>query len=350
MASTVEQKASTDSPSRMGTRLRLALDRRGIKIRPGGMVTLVPGHVPHTVAKDVSSWLFMALDRVGVHLMPKHYSTPVADYAWLRRDPDAWQLPASLVGVEWDVDAQLRWLRETYGPYAHEVQGSAWYDELVATGVGQGLTLIEAQMLHGVMRAVQPSKVIEVGSGLSTAIMRRASALTAQAGGPQTQIVAIDPYPRAALRHLPGITHIEELAQRVPRTVFDQLEPGDLLFIDSSHTVKIGSEVTQLFLEIIPALKPGVYIQIHDIFLPYLYTRTAGSDYLDWQETTLALALLTHNAHLSVLCCQSALHYDRPAELAAILPDYRPQSNRRGLQAGDIKNKDFPRSLWLRTV
>jgi hypothetical protein len=68
------------------------------------------------------------------------------------------------------------------------------------------------------------------------------------------------------------------------------MEAGDLLFIDSSHAVKTGSEVLRIYLEIIPGLPAGVYVHVHDINLPYLYSRDALSAYYASQETALCAA------------------------------------------------------------
>ena len=168
-------------------------------------------------------------------------------------------------------------------------------------------------------------------------------------GRQESNIVSIEPFPAPKLRELKEVTHIEEMSQQVPRSVFDQLRTGDLLFIDSTHTVKLGSELLRIYLDIIPRLSPSVFIHIHDFYLPYLYNRDALSSYFDWQETSLLLALLKNNPHLSVLCCQSALHYDRPTEMSAVLADYHPQANVEGL-AADISSEDhFTCSLWLKT-
>jgi hypothetical protein len=159
----------------------------------------------------------------------------------------------------------------------------------------------------------------------------------------------VEPYPTSELKELEEVLLIEEMCQNVPQSVFDQLKEGDLLFIDSTHAVKTGSEVIALYLDIIPQLPPNVFIHIHDIYLPYLYPRSMFSDYFASQETSLVLALLTNNRHLDVRCCLSALHYDRPAELKALLSDYRPQDNVEGLGVGDTRTKHFPSSLWLQT-
>ena len=103
----------------------------------------------------------------------------------------------------------------------------------------------------------------------------------------------------------------------------------------------------RIYLEIIPNLPPGVFIHIHDVFLPYLYPRDALRSPYGWQETAVLLALLTNNSHVRVLSCLSALHYDRTGGLAGLFEDYAPQQNEEGLCKGNPAIGHFPCSIWL---
>jgi len=303
-----------------------------------------------TALGRLSVRVFFALDQVGLHVLPKHYALPVADYSWLRKNPEAWMGRASLVGVRWDIGEQLNWLQSICKPFYHEVAGLGPYREIKSSGWGAGFGPIESQVLHCFVRYFAPARVVEVGSGVSTACIFRASDMNKQEGRQGTKIVSVEPFPFPKLREQKEITLIEDVMQKVPRSVFDELEAGDLLFIDSTHTVKLGSELLRIYLDIIPSLRPGVFIHIHDIFLPYLYTRVALTSYFDWQETSLVLALLKNNHNLSVRCSLSALHYDRPEEMAALLTDYQPQANIEGLRADENREGHFfPNSLWLQT-
>ena len=84
--------------------------------------------------------VFFALDRVGLHLLPKHYYTPVADYSWLRKNPEAWMDRTNLACVHWALDEQLDWLRKICEPHHHEVGGLDWYYEISFGGWGCGVT------------------------------------------------------------------------------------------------------------------------------------------------------------------------------------------------------------------
>src|SRR3989449_3319773 len=151
--------------------------------------------------------------------------------------------------------------------------------------------------------------------------MLHAVRLNQQEGRRGSRLICIEPYPTKGFARLEGIRHVRDLCQAVPMSLFRELGAGDLLFVDSSHAVKTGSDTQRIYLEVIPQLPPGVFIHIHDITLPYLHDPDVLSNYWAWQETALLLALLTHNPHLSVMACESALHHDRTEALTAILSD-----------------------------
>ena len=299
--------------------------------------------------KRLSFRTFLLLDRAGIHVLPKHYYSPLPDYAWLRENEPLWRRRAPLRGVAWDLDRQLVWLRETCGAHYAEVAGLDTYERLTARGLGPGYGPIESQVLHCFVRARAPRRVVEIGGGVSTAIMDEAARANAAEERGETTIITIEPFARPALASLPRVQVVRQRAQEVALEIFDELAAGDLLFIDSTHAVKTGSEVVRLYLEVVPRLAPGVTVHVHDVYLPYLYSRTVLSSYFDWQESSLVLALLTGNEHLRVACCLSALHYDRTQALRTILGDYQPQPDLEGI-ALDRSSGHFPSSLWLETA
>lgn len=286
-------------------------------------------------------------ERGGVRLQPVHYYSEVPDRAWLGAHRKVWARPVSLPGVVWNLDEQLAWLEKVCRPYLREVVGlSSWSG--YGTDSGPGYGAIESQVMHCVVRDLAPPRVVEVGSGVSTALMRDAVARNVADGRSATAITCVEPYPRPGLRRLPDVTIIEQPAQEVGLAVFDQLREGDLLFIDSTHALRTGSELARLYLEVLPGLRPGVVVHIHDIYLPYLYAPDVLDSVFDWQETTLLAALLTNNPQLSVLACESALHHERSAALSELLPDYRPRPMTEGLYAERSAEGHFPSSLWLK--
>jgi len=130
---------------------------------------------------------------------------------------------------------------------------------------------LDAAIAYAIVRRHCPARIVEVGSGHSTRFMVRAVA----DGRLATQILAIDPAPRAALQGLP----IEWLPATVPAcglAPFQRLAPGDILFIDSSHILMPGTDVDFLFNEVLPVLPAGVLLHLHDVFLPDDYPASWG--------------------------------------------------------------------------
>jgi hypothetical protein len=121
--------------------------------------------------------------------------------------------------------------------------------------------------IYGLIRELKPKKYIEIGSGNSTKVVRKAIL----DGGLSTKISSIDPYPRANIDELSDEILREPLENLRDFSIFDTVEAGDIVFVDNSHRALPNSDVTVFFLEILPRLKPGVIVQVHDIYLPYDY-------------------------------------------------------------------------------
>ena len=122
---------------------------------------------------------------------------------------------------------------------------------------------LDAAAAYAIVRATRPRRIVEVGSGHSTRFLARAVA----DGGLATRITAIDPQPRASLAGL-AVQWVPQRVETVDAGSFAALEPGDILFIDSSHQLKPGSDVAFLMDEVLPRLASGVRVHFHDIFLP----------------------------------------------------------------------------------
>lgn len=180
----------------------------------------------------------------------------------------------------------------------------------------------DADALYLMIRRFQPKRVIEVGCGNSTRITRQAII----DGGLETQLTAIDPYPRADIAHVVDRFEQKRLEDVEP-ALFDQLEAGDVLFIDSSHVVRMSNDVAHLFCRIIPALKLGVVIHIHDVFLPYEYPKRFFYDCPGWGEQYMLHAIL-QSGSFSMLWPGYFLQRSRPDAVEALpfLKEGRAQS------------------------
>jgi predicted O-methyltransferase YrrM len=295
------------------------------------------------------------LAKVGLLVVPNHYYSNVPDPHQLESTIDEWAFASDLPGIEFDLDNQESTIENICEPYQDEYVGNPIYEEGVKGEYGPGFGYIEAQALHSVIRHKKPSKIIEIGSGLSTYLMNEAAKFNEEK---DTEITCVEPFPNKQLSNLvndnDNIEIIEEKAQTVPLSVFEELDKGDLLFIDSSHTVKPGSDVNQIYLEILPRLPDGVIIHIHDIFLPYDYSRDTLQTFFHWSETSLLRALLINNPHLEIVFCMSHLHYEKQEILKTIFPDYNPQPDDKGLTHNYLEpfenpsDEHFPSSIFIK--
>ncbi|HET7409711.1 MAG TPA: class I SAM-dependent methyltransferase [Paracoccaceae bacterium] len=171
----------------------------------------------------------------------------------------------------------------------------------------------DADMLYLMVRRFAPGRVIEVGCGSSTRVTRQAVI----DGGLSTRIVAIDPQPRLDIAGLVDGFYQSRVEELEPG-VFAELGPGDILFIDSSHEVRAGSDVAFLFCRVLPMLAPGVIVHVHDIFLPYEYARPFFFGQPTWGEQYLLHALLVGGGY-EILWSGHYLQRTRPG-LVAELP------------------------------
>lgn len=156
--------------------------------------------------------------------------------------------------------------------------------------------LSDALVLSGLLRRERPKRIVEVGAGYSTAVMLD----TIERSDLKTKITCLEPHPER-LRKLLSASDVDSLelirqpVQDVPMDKFTTLENGDVLFIDSSHVAKIGSDVSFLLLRVLPRLKSGVWVHIHDIFYPMTYPVDWIREGRAWNESLFLRAFLEGN-------------------------------------------------------
>jgi hypothetical protein len=180
---------------------------------------------------------------------------------------------------------------------------------------------IDALVAYCMVRHFQPRLIIEVGSGFSSLVLGQAAAKNKNSA-----LVCIDPFPGELLRNRDDVPAlqllIEAKVQDVDLEFFSQLKSGDILFIDSSHTVKIGGDVNYLFLEVLPRLNKGVIVHVHDIFFPFEYRRDWVLDeFRFWTEQYLLQAFLTLNSDFEVLLGSYYLSRYHEDQLQAAFPN-----------------------------
>lgn len=284
--------------------------------------------------------------RGGMFVVPAHYYVPMANALELEKTRDAWAHKSELPGIHVALDEQADALRRICGPHQSEVSGNPFFRTAVERHFGPGYGYIEAQALHGVIRHYRPETILEVGSGVSTYCALQASKLN-EKDGRGSRVICVEPYPSRTLQGLGEIELIRQPVQQTPLSTFTQLKRGDLLFIDSSHTVRPGGDVNFLFLEVLPRLAAGVVVHVHDIYFPYDYPRDVLWNYCQWMETSLLRAFLIHNAHAKIVFCLSHLHYDRPEVVHEVFPEYRRAPDQNGIAERDQAGGHFPASIYF---
>lgn len=187
-----------------------------------------------------------------------------------------------------------------------------------------------ASSAHYMVRHFRPRLLIEVGSGMSSRVLSAALDLNEKQGAPRCRYRIIDPFPSDPIRTLPQVTDI--VASRVEESdlrIFSELTRGDILFIDSTHTVKTGGDVNFLILEVLPRLNPGVVIHFHDISLPVEYDEvyfTKKEFRKFWTEQYLLQAFLAFNAEFEVLLGMAYLAVVHPEDYRTAFPNSLPSS------------------------
>lgn len=181
------------------------------------------------------------------------------------------------------------------------------------------------------VRARKPRRVLELGSGYTTLLIGMAARRNAEEGSP-TEHLAYDPFPRPQVigASPPPPTRLEPVgATEVPLEAFAELAAGDFLFVDTTHTVKLGSDVNYVVLDVLPALAPGVVVHFHDVFLPWEYPRVWLEERgYYWSEQYLLQAFLAFNDEFEVLLPAHAAAREHPERLAAAVPGFSPAPGR----------------------
>jgi hypothetical protein len=276
--------------------------------------------IPRCLRSGKFHEIFPVWERHGFHVTPVHFYQPIPDTQSLPQK--LWDHPSELVGIDMNDSVQLDLLRNRFPKFRSE------YEQLPTKPTGQPSRFhlnndffdgTDALVAYCMVRHFQPRLIIEIGSGFSSLI-----AAEAAAKNKSSALICIEPFPREFLRQrFPGLhSLIEKKVEDIDLDFFSQLGPGDILFIDSSHTIKIGGDVNYLFLEVLPRLKPGVIVHVHDIFLPFDYRRDwVMEEFRFWTEQYLLQAFLTFNSEFEVLMANSYLGHYHMEDLKTTFPN-----------------------------
>lgn len=166
-------------------------------------------------------------------------------------------------------------------------------------------------VLYSMIRHVQPKRIIEIGSGFSSAVMMDTNQLFFNN---MIELVFIEPFPERlnslmSLKDKENFIVIEDSVQNLDVLLFKKLEKNDILFIDSSHIVKTGSDVNFILFNILPILNSGVIIHFHDIFYPFEYPKKWVLRGFNWNEIYFVKAFMMYNKAFKIILFSSFIHF-----------------------------------------
>jgi predicted O-methyltransferase YrrM len=265
--------------------------------------------------------------RAGFDFELRSFYSPIPNTSLIPEQ--LWRRPSAMPGIEFDLARQFAYLEAELAPAIAEFKPprEATADRFsyhLDNGLFQGG---DADLLYATIRRHRPRRVLELGAGFSTLVCAMAVRAN-RAEGHECTLTSCDPYANgAAASQVDGLDEIRPVAaEELSAEIFGELEAGDVLFIDSSHTVRIGGDVVHLLCEVIPQLSPGVIVHVHDVYLPYEYPR----EWMEqmrwyWAEQYLLQALLVGNARLEVLAGAHAMWRSDPERLRTAIPNIDPE-------------------------
>jgi len=275
----------------------------------------------------------------------KDYYSPLSAAADLKATAPRWNHPSLLKGVDYDLGKMESRFSGLISKYFKEFSTLPPYEKLKDHGYGPGFTAVDGMTLYMMMREIKPKRYIEVGSGLSTYYCSLAAKKNASEGHP-VQITCVEPYPYAKLQEIPGIEITAKEVQDVDLSLFQQLEENDIFFIDSSHMVKVDGDVPFLLLEVLPSLKSGVMVHVHDVPFPYNIPFPADEWIFKqiwpmlWNEAMMLQAFLCYNNKFKVELSTPLIRYFDESFLKKNVPIYESLE----------QNPQTFSSMWLQRV
>jgi predicted O-methyltransferase YrrM len=258
-----------------------------------------------------------------------------------------------MVGVRGvDVDKQLDWVR---GCCPREIADNLKEAQVFGRACEEngevGYGPVEADLLYCLALTKRPSRVVQVGAGVSTSVLLRA----AKEGNFPLEISCIEPFPNAYIAEqaeLGRIRLVRRGAEDVPVEELTAVGGDGMLFVDSTHAVRPGGEVNRIILEILPRLTEGTLVHFHDITFPYGHSsRILLDDIFFWGESSLLQAFLVDNDRYVIRAALSMLHDARPKQLRELLPTYRPERHDHGVVVDhELPDRHFPAATYLEVV
>ncbi|MBP8960293.1 MAG: class I SAM-dependent methyltransferase [Bacteroidales bacterium] len=306
------------------------------------MITMKITRIYNAVLRRFIKKSFPFWQKLGFHITPNHYYQPIPDTRTLK--DDLWQKQSELAGIDINEEGQINLLSQFSSEFKEEYESFPRSKTLIPYQYyvnNSAFESVDGEILYCMIRYFKPKKIFEIGSGNSTYLSAQAILKNKEKDDSyKCELVAIEPYPNDILRS--GFRGFSKLmpkkAQDIPLSEFKKLRENDILFIDSSHVLKIGSDVQYEYLEILPRLNKGVIVHLHDIFLPAEYSKEwVLKDYRFWTEQYLLQAFLAFNDSFEVLWAGSYMHLRHPDKLEEAFSSYK-------------RDERWPGSFWIRRI
>lgn len=261
------------------------------------------------------------LRMIGVFPIIDHYYEPLFNDAYLKKPLSK---KRNLPGINFRHKEQLSTLncltyQEDFDKF---LQKQKYVDATIKYTINNGsFETGDADFLFNFIRHIKPSKIVEIGCGESTKIIAEALDLNSEETGKRGSHICIDPYDQPWLDSFKKIKILRQKVEDVDIDLFASLGSNDLMFIDSSHIIRPQGDVLHEYLEILPTLKKGVYIHVHDIFTP--------NDYLEnwikervffWNEQYLLEAVLSKNPSYEIIAALNYLKHNEFDALKKVCP------------------------------
>ncbi len=284
--------------------------------------------------------------RLGVNITPNHFYSNIPDFRELRRET-RWRKAHSMIGIRGaELGPQWEFVRSCCEGVRERLERGGIHAAAVAAhgegGYGEG----DAAFLHAFIRKYRPRKVVQVGCGVSTWVILQA----AKEAGYAPEVVCVEPYPNEVLRKAERdglIRLVVEKAQYVDTAVLTDVGEDGLLFVDSTHTLRPGSEVTRIVLEVLPRLPARCWVHFHDITFPYdFHPRMLWKFALFFpHETTVLQAFVCGNERFEIAASLAMLQNTDVERLGAELRERGLARMKDGLYESE---GNFASALYLR--
>jgi len=256
--------------------------------------------------------------RIGLLPVSSHYYEPFVRPRDLKGSLDE---ERDLPGIDLNYSAQLAFLDTlTFESELGDLTSPSLSPDDFRLG-NKSFESGDAEFLYQVIRRIRPAKIVEIGSGYSTLMARRAVAKTSSENPEYScRHICIEPYEAAWLEGL-GVEVLRQRVENVDKSLFKSLGAGDLLFIDSSHIIRPQGDVLTEYLQILPILASGVMVHVHDVFTPRDYLEEwVKKSLLLWNEQYLLEAFLTHNTKWSIAAAVNMLKHRNFENLVRACP------------------------------